>query len=192
MTRHSWSYHTFPHGLTAASHLGYIWPWFGLVKTHLVCPWKKAWKYTKVEENCIFLHWFMCGSTKRFHSRMFGPYALKTVPDQSFYSRWWRVLSGGGMWVRRSVIIPLKLWLSANLRGIKDSVPLTTLCSVHCHCWWGTYSEEKLCNKCFATVRKLCNGTKDHATAQKTCNSTKNCAKVPKTMQRYQTKMQRY
>ena len=91
----------------------------------------------------------------------------------SFYSRWWRVLSRGGMWVRRSVIIPLKLWLSANLRGIKDSVPLTTLCSVHCHCWWGTYSEEKLCNKCFATVRKLYNGTKDHATAQKTCNSTK-------------------
>ena len=90
----------------------------------------------------------------------------------SFYSHWWRVLSAGGMW-------SVGLWLSANLRGIKDSVPPNTLCTERC--WKETYSEVKQ----FQTVhQKLCNGTKNCATTsttvqrhQKLCNMTKNCVK---------------
>ena len=90
-----------------------------------------------------------------------------------FYSRWWRVLSAGGMW-------SVGLWLSANLRRIKDSVPPNTLCTERC--WKETYSEVKL----YQTVhQKLCNGTKNCATAsttvqqhQKLCNMTKHCVKL--------------
>ena len=117
------------------------------------------------------------------------------------------------MWAGQSVIIvgcdyssssttTTGLWLSANLRGIKDSVPLTNLCSAG-RCWCETCSEVKLSTKNLATApktvqksppktvqqhQKPCNNTQDRAiahknraTAPKLCNSARNCATSPKT-----------
>ena len=48
--------------------------WFG--KNTSCLPLEKGLKIHKGRgKNSTCLHWFMCGSTKKFHSKMFGPYA---------------------------------------------------------------------------------------------------------------------
>ena len=102
---------------------------------------------------------------------MSGLYSLKPVPDESDFfpvfirvdEEFWAVGECGSV----------GLWLSANLRGIKDSVPLTTLCTA-------TAGEGHIQKKKCATKILQC--------YQKPCNVTKNRAMVPKTMQQHKNR----